>query len=169
MLTRRAFLIALAVPPAATIRAGAIVPRANESLWRGLRFGANEANHTAGLLGRRFTLVEGAAPIVIRGPVVTITAKGVTYRISPSEKNHVAWLPSLTKFGAGELNERFLRETRHAMDEEAWLGWIAVKIVAEAALRERDIGAIRVDGHKGVPLRFDANRNLVQPLYDRRP
>jgi hypothetical protein len=166
MLTRRAFLVALAVPKAAAIRAGTIVPKAHASLWRGLKFGANEANHTAKLLGRTFTLVQGIAPVVIRGPVVTITANGVTYRVSPVEKGRVAWLPSLEKFGAGELNERFLRETKHAMDEQAWLGWIAVKIVAEAALRNRDIGAIRIDGHKGVPLRFDANRNLVQPLYE---
>ena len=104
-----------------------------------------------------------AARLTIRGPVVTITSGGKTFRISPKEKT--AWHPSLEKYGAGELNERFLRETRHPMDEAAWLGWVAVKIAAEAALRNQEISKIKIDGHKGVPLRFDADRMLIQPLY----
>jgi len=165
-LDRRTFLLLLAAGAQTAIRAGAVVPKEHASLWRGLRFGAAEANHTATLLGRTFQLVEREADVTIRGPVVTITAAGKTYRLSPNERGKVAWHPRLTRFGAGELNERFRRETGHAMDEAAWLGWIAVKIAAESALRRRDLASVRVDGHKGVPLRFDANRNLVQPLYE---
>ena len=154
----------IAVPlRAQVIRVGVDVPREQVSLWRGIRFGAEEAKHTAKLLGRDFELVTGPAATTIHGPVVIITANGKTFRISPREK--AAWHPSLKKFGAGELNERFLRETKHPMDEAAWLGWVAVKIAAEAALRGQDIGKIKIDGHKGVPLKFDAAGNLIQPLY----
>jgi hypothetical protein len=166
MLLFRWFLAIVVAAPvfAQTIRVTADVPRQHASLWRGLEFGAREAKHTARLLGRDFQLVTTPSPVIIRGPVVTITAAGRTYRLSPASKK--AWLPSLQKFGAGELNERFLRETRHPMDEAAWLGWMAVKIAAEAALRNQDIGKVKVDGHKGVALRFDAKGQLVQALYD---
>lgn len=77
----------------------------------------------------------------------------------------VAWHPSLRRYGAGELNERFSERTGKPMDEEAWLGWIAVKLALESALRGREVGAARIDGHKGVLLRFDESRTLQQPLY----
>lgn len=162
MLTRRAFLLLLAAPRGNALRAGVVVPRQHASLWRGLRFGEKEAKHTAKLLGRDFALVEGRAATTIYGPVVTIDQ---TLRLSPAQKGKVAWHPRLTKFGAGELNERFLKETKHPMDEQAWLGWVAVKIVAESMFRGREITRIRIDGHKGVPLYFQDGR-LVQPLYD---
>jgi hypothetical protein len=77
----------------------------------------------------------------------------------------VAWHASLSRFGAGELNERFTTDTGASMDEEAWFGWIAMKLVVESALRRRDVGSGRLDGHKGVLLRFDEARHLQQPLY----
>jgi hypothetical protein len=162
--TRRTFFLLLAavLPP---IRVGVVVARKHTSLWRGIHFGAEEAKHTAALLGRSFELVDGPSAVTIRGPLVTITAGGRTYRISPDVPKRLAWYPELKQFGAGELNERFLKKTKHPMDEAAWLGWIAVKIAAEAALRNRDIGSIRVDGHKGVQLRFDREGTLLQPLY----
>jgi hypothetical protein len=169
MLTRRAFLTcSVALWPvlgraAQPATAGILVPRHHASLWRGLRFGEKEAKHTAQLLGRDFALIEKKQAITIYGPVVTINQ---TLRLSPNVKGKVAWHPRLTKFGAGELNERFARETKHEMDEQAWLGWVVVKIVAEAMLRNREIAKIKVDGHKGVPLYFDAGGQLVQPLYD---
>jgi hypothetical protein len=77
----------------------------------------------------------------------------------------VAWHPSLRRFGAGELNERFTKRTGTAMDEDAWLGWVAVKLAFESMLRGRAPGESRIDGHKGVLLRFDESRSLQQPLY----
>lgn len=76
-----------------------------------------------------------------------------------------AWHPSLRRYGAGELNERYAAHAKRPMDEDAWLAWIAVKLAFESLLRGRDAGAARVDGHKGVLLRFDATRHLAQPLY----
>lgn len=88
-------------------------------------------------------------------------------RIAPDDLNArgVAWHWTLQRYGAGELNERFLKATGKAMDETAWLGWLAVKIALEASLRKRDLAAVRVDGHKGVALRFGSTRALEQPLY----
>jgi hypothetical protein len=145
------------------IRLAVEVPAGQVSLWRGIRFGLEEARQTAALLRRQVEIGEPAR-FTIRGPVVTVNG----LRISPRRADKLAWLPTLERFGAGELNERFLRRTGHRMDEQAWLGWLAVKLATEAALRNRELSKIRVDGHKGVALYFDAAGELVQPLYDKR-
>jgi hypothetical protein len=82
------------------------------------------------------------------------------------------WHPSLQRFGASDLNERFRRSTGSAMTAPAWLGWIAVKASVETALRSEapldceTLGRARFDGNKGRPLTFDrSTRELVQPLY----
>ena len=106
---------------------------------------------------------------------------GPAFRISPSAAERaaaiarlaagdeaaraVAWHPSLGRYGAGELNERFVRTTGKLMDEAAWLGWLATKIALESALRGRPLSAARVDGHKGRALVFNDARVLEQPLY----
>lgn len=87
----------------------------------------------------------------------------------------VEWQPDLTKFGADALNLRFRRRFNQPMDEAAWRGWIAVKIAAELALRypgtsagaaADKIGELSLDGHKGMPLRFDPkDHHLIQPVY----
>ncbi len=82
------------------------------------------------------------------------------------------WHSGLMKFGAEELNVRFRRRFNQPMDERAWHGWIAVKCAVELALRypggspKAKIGELRLDGHKGMMLRFDPkDRHLVQPVY----
>ena len=86
------------------------------------------------------------------------------------------WRSSLTRYGAAQLNERFTGRFHRPMTSGAWAGWMAVKVLAEAALRARsaDGAAIaahlrlpqtRFDGHKGVPLVFGPDHQLVQPLY----
>jgi hypothetical protein len=82
------------------------------------------------------------------------------------------WDGSLVKFGAGELNERFVRARGHAMTSAAWRGWAAVKAVVEGTLRASKAGgceavaAVAFDGHKGASLRFDPESGeLVQPVY----
>jgi hypothetical protein len=86
------------------------------------------------------------------------------------------WHPGLQKFGADSLNLRFQRRFNHPMDEAAWRGWIAVKLAAELALRfpaattgtaaADRIGELSIDGHKGMPLRFDPrSHHLIQPVY----
>jgi hypothetical protein len=84
----------------------------------------------------------------------------------------VDWHSGLMKFGAEELNVRFRRRFDQPMDERSWHGWVAVKCAVELALRypggnpKERIGELRLDGHKGMMLRFDPqDRHLVQPVY----
>jgi hypothetical protein len=92
----------------------------------------------------------------------------------------VAWDPALERFGAAQLNERYRKRFGGDMDENAWAGWMSIKILVDAALRKgtKDPCALeqflvgtdaRFDGHKGVPLFFDPRtRELVQPLFAHR-
>jgi hypothetical protein len=85
----------------------------------------------------------------------------------------VEWHPALKRSGAAQLNERYTRATGMPMTAGAWVAWAAVKAVAEASVRkaadEKTCDAVtklELDGHKGHPLRFDAEaRELRQPLY----
>ena len=89
----------------------------------------------------------------------------------------VAWVPTLERFGAEQLNARYRAATGREMDERAWSAWTAVKVVVEASLRARTTDADTIarwlarpqaqfDGHKGAPLSFRAwDRQLRQPLY----
>lgn len=84
----------------------------------------------------------------------------------------VDWQPDLTKFGADALNLRYRRRFNQPMDEAAWRGWMGVKLAAELALRypgaaaTDKIGELSLDGHKGMPLRFDPkDHHLIQPVY----
>jgi hypothetical protein len=87
------------------------------------------------------------------------------------------WHHSLDRFGAGQLNDRYLTRFRQPMPAEAWPVWMAVKIAWEAAARTRSSAGgelagfllgprAHFDGHKGIPLTFRAaDRQLRQPLY----
>jgi len=84
----------------------------------------------------------------------------------------VDWHHDLKKFGADALNLRFSRRFEQPMDEAAWRGWMAVKLVTELALRYPEGGTaeklqeLSIDGHKGMPLRFDPrSHQLIQPVY----
>lgn len=88
-----------------------------------------------------------------------------------------AWDPSLSRFGADTLNQRFLTRFHQPMTSDAWAAWFAVKALWESALRRRsgDASAIadyllrdttQFDGHKGSPLSFRTwDHQLRQPLY----
>ena len=77
----------------------------------------------------------------------------------------VDWHPSLTKFGAEQLNQRFETRFGAPMDERAWAAWMAVMAATEAALRNTTLERLRFDGHKGARLSFRSDRTLRQPLY----
>jgi hypothetical protein len=96
----------------------------------------------------------------------------------PYAMSHVElWHPSLERFGAEQLNQRYERRWGATMDSDAWAGWIAVKILTESALRAQATASAALlraltdpkaqfDGHKGRPLRFSVDtRELLQPLY----
>jgi hypothetical protein len=87
------------------------------------------------------------------------------------------WRPSLERYGAAQLNDRFRSVTSREMDGAAWCGWFAIKALVESALRMNGHGgdALRdyllgekteFDGHKGAPLSFRSwDHQLRQPLY----
>jgi ABC-type branched-subunit amino acid transport system substrate-binding protein len=84
------------------------------------------------------------------------------------------WHPSLSRFGAEQLNQRYRERFGASMEPLAWTSWMAVKAAAEAALRggetpadlSRRLATLGFDGHKGARLRFRAdNHHLEQPLY----
>jgi ABC-type branched-subunit amino acid transport system substrate-binding protein len=89
----------------------------------------------------------------------------------------VLWSPALERFGASQLNQRFMTRYGVGMDGRAWAGWAAVKIAADAALRTTSVQPARLlaylespttefDGHKGWQLTFrSADHQLRQPLY----
>jgi hypothetical protein len=90
-----------------------------------------------------------------------------------AQAREVTWHPSLNRYGASELNERFMKRYGSGMTADAYGGWIAVKALVEAALRPAPtddkcaaLERLRFDGHKGRPLTFDpVSRALQQPLY----
>jgi len=86
----------------------------------------------------------------------------------------VDWHPSLKRFGAEQLNQRYKERFGTTMEPLAWTSWMAVKAAAEAALRGADtpadlsrrLATMSFDGHKGQRLRFRPDdHHLQQPLY----
>jgi ABC-type branched-subunit amino acid transport system substrate-binding protein len=99
-------------------------------------------------------------------------------KAAPNSRDSVSlWAPGLERFGASQLNDRYHVRYETGMNGSAWAGWIAVKVVAEAALRTRSTSPAELlaymeaptsqfDGHKGWPLTFrDSDHQLRQPLY----
>lgn len=91
---------------------------------------------------------------------------------APAGARAVDWHPDLARYGAEQLNRRFEERFDLPMTEDAWRGWMAVKIAAEAALchPEADLAQVlptmRFDGHKGAALRFGPeDHHLDQPVY----
>ena len=189
-----ASLAVLALPPPRerVIRVGHAA--SDERALRGAQLGAEEAGRTAGLLGARFELVTDLDGIiaVVGGeerPGVPLLTVGEMGDPGPPRPNvfHVSstaaarraalarwggeggqvvdWHPSLTRFGAEQLNSRFESRFGAPMDSLAWASWLAVKIAAEMALRATPLERLRVDGHKGEPLSFGEDHVLRQPLY----
>jgi ABC-type branched-subunit amino acid transport system substrate-binding protein len=85
-----------------------------------------------------------------------------------------AWHEEFTKFAAGELNNRFRKAHGIPMDNNAWAGWAALKILSEAVARAQTTepprilaylrNGLRFDGQKGVAQTFRDTGQLRQPL-----
>jgi hypothetical protein len=85
------------------------------------------------------------------------------------------WNPQFRKYGARDLNRRFLSAHGAPMDEAAWAGWAAVKIAGEAIMRtgSSDPHTLRAylhdelsfDGTKGFSLTFRDTGQLRQPVW----
>lgn len=89
----------------------------------------------------------------------------------------VLWHDALARYGATQLNQRFLRHTGAHADATMWAGWMAVKVLwqvardansidADVLIRHLESDSAAFDGHKGEALAFDpSSHQLMQPLY----
>lgn len=85
-----------------------------------------------------------------------------------------AWHDDFTKFAARELNNRFRKAHGVPMDDAAWAGWAAIKMLSETVARTQTTEPGRIlaylrhelefDGQKGVPHTFRDTGQLRQPL-----
>lgn len=85
-----------------------------------------------------------------------------------------AWHADFKKFAARELNNRYTKASGRAMDDDAWAGWAAVKMIADTVARERITdpaqllafmhNELRFDGQKGQELQFRPTGQLNQLL-----
>lgn len=110
-------------------------------------------------------------------PSVAMLRDAVSQSGRGDRASATAWDPSLARFGADSLNQRFKSDFGRPMTSEAWTGWFAVKVLWESSLRAKSSSTIAIrdylerdttqfDGHKGSPLSFRAwDHQLRQPLY----
>lgn len=121
----------------------------------------------------RFTFHVEAADSLYRAARATATASAA----DPADSLPVLWHAGLSRYGAAQLNDRFLAQSGTPTDAPGWAAWMAMKIVWEAALRTAPADPVAIaaflssqdalfDGHKGEQLRFDPiTHQLLQPLY----
>ncbi|HEX6053868.1 MAG TPA: hypothetical protein VFZ21_31575 [Gemmatimonadaceae bacterium] len=188
---------------ASVLRIGTVTDATRPELERGLAFGVAEAQRSASLfqwtVERVPLAVSGATPATPPVSTVIMAAVGPppndtvpvlrlvcdpsrtddgSFILAPCEhgEENEVWQPTLERYGAAQLNDRYRSATGRPMSGDAWLGWFAVKLLADSALKLRTADPRRLqahlalsttvfDGHKGAPLRFDGRRRLVQPLY----
>jgi len=84
------------------------------------------------------------------------------------------WHPSFKKYAASQLNARFTQSSNHKMDDEAWAGWAAVKLLSDSIGRSQITDPLPLlqflktqlafDGQKGIALDFRQTGQLRQPL-----
>ncbi len=104
------------------------------------------------------------------GPAANVTSDRSGMRMA-------FWHPSLERFGAAQLSDRFRAQYGDPMTSDAWAGWMAVKILWESSLRadttaeglRSAIARSGFDGHKGRALRFWPDNILRQPLMIVKP
>ncbi|HTT08590.1 MAG TPA: ABC transporter substrate-binding protein [Gammaproteobacteria bacterium] len=85
-----------------------------------------------------------------------------------------AWHHTAEKYSATQLNDRFEKTYHKAMDDTAWAGWAAMKMLGDTVIRVQsaDPAAVldylktqlKFDGQKGIEMNFRPNGQLRQPL-----
>jgi len=84
------------------------------------------------------------------------------------------WHPSFRKYAAGQLNVRFIESSNIEMNDTAWAGWAAVKLLSDSVVRSQLKDAAQLlnfiktklafDGQKGMSLSFRKTGQLRQPI-----
>lgn len=85
-----------------------------------------------------------------------------------------AWHATFDKYSATQLNKRYQEKFKTAMDDQAWAGWAAVKLISDLIAREQTADGrkllkalrtdLKFDGQKGTEMSFRATGQLRQPL-----
>lgn len=85
-----------------------------------------------------------------------------------------AWHPDFVKFAGRDLNKRYTEQYQIPMNDDAWAGWAATRMVAEAVVRTSSNDPAEIsrylredlefDAQKGVPQSFRVTGQLRQPL-----
>jgi ABC transporter substrate binding protein (PQQ-dependent alcohol dehydrogenase system) len=92
---------------------------------------------------------------------------------NPESKAHVqGWHEDFKKFAASQLNSRFKKAHGVVMDNDAWSGWAAVKLLSDTVARTQSTDAtvmlnylkndIAFDGQKGAEATFRDTGQLRQ-------
>jgi hypothetical protein len=86
----------------------------------------------------------------------------------------MAWHHTMTKYAAAQLNKRYSKAHGRAMDDGAWAGWAAVRMIADTVARRQTAepgplleflrNELAFDGQKGSEMSFRDNGQLRQPL-----
>ncbi|MFT5133578.1 MAG: hypothetical protein ACI9SC_002051 [Gammaproteobacteria bacterium] len=85
-----------------------------------------------------------------------------------------AWHEDFVKFAARDLNKRYRKAFNQGMDQYAWAGWAAIRMVADTVARESITNPVNMlnylktnlsfDGQKGVDMNFRETGQLRQLL-----
>jgi hypothetical protein len=86
----------------------------------------------------------------------------------------LGWHHDFVKYAARDLNKRFTGASGRPMDERAWAGWAAVRMLADVVIRSGSADPARItdylktrlafDGQKGLDMTFRVTGQLRQPL-----
>jgi len=85
-----------------------------------------------------------------------------------------AWHRSFRKYAAAQLNSRYHEQFERDMNDAAWAGWAAVKLLADTIVRQPTLAGdmlieelktnLAFDGQKGTDMSFRETGQLRQPL-----
>lgn len=91
-----------------------------------------------------------------------------------SDARALAWHSSAKKYSGVQLNDRYTKSFGKPMDDEAWAGWAAVKMLSDTVVRTQssDPGKLldflrndlEFDGQKGADMSYRKNGQLRQPI-----
>ena len=77
----------------------------------------------------------------------------------PESQAHVqGWHESFKKFAASQLNIRFTKASGMIMDDDAWAGWAAVKLVSDTVARVQTADAAKILNYLRTDIAFDGQK-----------
>jgi hypothetical protein len=87
-----------------------------------------------------------------KNPDVAVTAQG--------------WHEDFRKFAAAQLNTRFTRNHQTKMDDDAWAGWAAVKMLSDTVARTQQTEAVVMLDYLKNDLSFDGQKGDTATFRD---